>query len=279
MRLLYFVGTTALAVLGTVVACSSSTPALSGNDAGSTDDGTGDPQPTPLPTVTTDAAVTTPREPVIYAHSPTTLYRFDTTTNALTKIADFTGCTDAVTDLAVAADGSAFVATFSQFAKLNLTTDVCTPIVSNITGPNSLGFDPNASGVQQLVTYFGATYDRVDPTNANLTPLGTLGGGYESSGDIATFDGGTFLSAFGNECNDCLFQINPLTGARLLSFGDIGTDKVYGLAASSSALYAFSDHGIVIRAVPLADGGLATAIVFDAGTPEFYGAATGPAQQ
>jgi len=278
MRHIYFVGATLLAVIGTVVACSSDpATAKSGTDAGTDNgDGTETPTPTPTPVVTTDAAVT--RQPVIYAHSPTTLYRFDTTTNALTKIADFTGCTDAVTDLAVAADGTAFVSTFSQLAKVSLTTAVCTPIVSNIDGPSSLAFVPNAAGAQQLVAYFGATYDRIDQTNANLTPLGGLAGNDESSGDIASLDGGTFLSVVGDVCNDCLYQIDPLTGAPLKSFGDLGTDKVYGLAASANALYAFSDNGIVIRAVPLGDGGLSTAIVFDAGTPSFYGAATGPAQ-
>ena len=104
----------------------------------------------------------------------------------------------------------------------------------------------NAAGILQLVSYFGATYEQMDPVTGSLTPLGTLGGGYESSGDITTIDGGTYLSAVGHECNDCLFQINPLTGAAVRSFGDLGN--------------------------------LATSLVFDAGTPSFYGAASSPPQ-
>jgi hypothetical protein len=278
MRPIYFVGATLFAVLGTVIACSSDPAKISATDAG-TEDGAETPTtPTPTPTpVTTDAAVPT-AQPIIYAHSPTTLYRFDTTTNALTKIGDFSGCTSSVTDLAVAADGTAFVSTFSELARVSLTTAVCTPIVGNITGPSSLAFVPNGAGAQQLVAYFGGTYDRIDPATANTTPLGGLTGNDQASGDIANLDGGTFVSVIGDVCDDCLFQINPLTGVPLTSFGDIGTDQVYGLAASSNALYAFTGNGIVIRAVPLGDGGLATAVVFDAGTPAFYGAASGPAQ-
>jgi hypothetical protein len=282
MRHVFLIGATALAIVAAVVACSSSTTAKSGADAGSGDDGSGDGTPTTptTPVTTTDAAIPV-REPTIYAHSPNTLFKFNPTTNTLTTIAQFSGpgCTgESVTDLAIAADGSAYVTTFNGFAKVNLTTAVCTSIADRQNAPNSLGFVPGTGG-QQLVAYIGDQYYRVNPATADMTPLGQLSDGLQSSGDIATLgDAGTFLSAFSDDCNDCLVRIDPATGSSLQVLGDIGTDSVYGLAASSSAVYAFSGNGVVFKTIPLADGGLASTLVYDAGTPSFFGAASGPPQ-
>ena len=99
--------------------------AAAGEDAyvGPTDDGGADAQGT------LDAGPPPPK-PILYAHSPDTLYTFDPTTFAFTMVAAFSGCTQStltqVIDLAIDSNNNTFVTTFDGVYSLNLTTAECT---------------------------------------------------------------------------------------------------------------------------------------------------------
>ena len=58
-----------------------------------------------------------------------------------------------------------------------------------------------------------------------ITTVGAIGGGYTSSGDIVSVEGGgTYLTVKGgpNACNDCSIQVDPKTGSFLLEWGPLG---------------------------------------------------------
>jgi hypothetical protein len=115
--------------------------------------------------------------------------------------------------------------------------------------PNSLSFvpagtlDPNA---EALVGYQGATYVQINTTSGAITNVGGLTGGYQSSGDIVSvIGGGTFLTVNGNNCGDCLLQVNPTTGDMIQNYGSVNHASVFGLAFWAGTVYGFDDGGQV----------------------------------
>ena len=228
-------------------------PAFIGPDASSDD--SGDPGLDSGDFIHPDAADTGPVDPgdsslpevaVVYAHSPSALYKLDPNTKAVSLIAAFTGCTAQVIDLALDANSNAFVTTFDGVYSLNLKTAAC-KLIQNGSYPNSLSFVPKGTldpTQEALVGYQGSTYVRIDTKTGNITTVGTLTGGYASSGDIVSVNGGgTFLTVNGNGCGDCLLQVNPKTGDLLKNFGSVNHASVFGLAYWGATLYGFDDAG------------------------------------
>lgn len=215
----------------------------------------------------------------IYAHGPSTLYKIDPIAKALTVVGDFSGGCTNVIDLALDHESNAFVTSFDGLYKLDLKTAACT-LVANGAYPNSLSFvpkgtlDPNA---EALVGYSGSHYVRIDTTTGAVTAAGELQGGYISSGDIVSVEGGgTFLSVVGGSegCGDCLVQINPSTGDIVRNYGALTYDAVYGVAFWAGTIYGFS--GEHMFAADWQDGGLVTVDIELANMPDagidFYGA-------
>jgi hypothetical protein len=191
-----------------------------------------------------------PPEPVVYAHSPSKLYRLDARTKAVTLVGSFQGCTGGVIDLALDAQSRAYVTTSDSLYSLDLTTARCT-LIADGNYPNSLSFvpagtlDPNQ---ETLVGYFGSQYVRIDTQTGQVQNVGSLTGGLNSSGDIVSVEGGgTFLTVTGNSCGDCLVQVNPATGAMIRNYGSVGRSSVYGLAYWGGSLYGFSDGGALFE--------------------------------
>jgi len=242
------------AILAVVGACAvSSKPGFDEPDA-SSDSGTGPGQDsatfnTPdsadsAPVNQPDSAL--PEVAVIYAHSPTVLYKLDPISKAVTLISSFMGTATPVIDLALDANSNAFVTTFDGVYSLDLTSAICTLIQSG-TYPNSLSFVPKGTldaTKEALVGYLNSTYVRIDTKTGNITTVGGLTGGYVSSGDIVSVTGGgTFLTVKGNTCGDCLFQVNPVTGDLVKNFGSVNHAQVYGLAYWGASLYGFDNAG------------------------------------
>ncbi len=221
-----------------------------------------------------------PLNPIVYGHSPDTLYTFDTQTRTLTKVAAFSSCTQGLTaqviDLAIDSQMNAFVTTFDGFYSLDLTTAQCT-LVKTGTYPNSLSFVPVGTldpSVEALVGYVGGSYVRIDPSTGNITSAGTLSGGYASSGDIVSVKGGgSFLTVTGNGCGDCLLQVNPATGDLVQSYGALPHGAVYGLAYWAGTLYGF-DQGGDVFSITGGDGdaGLVTTDIVADGGVMWWGA-------
>jgi hypothetical protein len=189
--------------------------------------------------------------PVVYAHSPNQLYKLDPTTNAITVVGNFTGACilDTIIDIALDENSNAYVTGFGGFYKLDLTTASCTLVAFGTNYPNSLSFvpkgtlDPNA---EALVGYQGSTYVRIDTATGAMSNVGSLSGGYQSSGDIVSvIGGGTFLTVTGNGCGDCLLQVDPKTGDLIQSYGSVNHAMVYGLAFWAGTAYGFDDAGEV----------------------------------
>ncbi len=196
-----------------------------------------------------DGTTTTPPPAEVYAHSSDTLYKLDPDTKAVTVIGPFKGCSGVV-DIALD-EKSNLYASASGIYKVDKKTAVCTSVGGGSFAGNSLSFVP--VGVldplkEVMVTYSGSQYMRVDIDTGVTTNLGTLAGGYGSSGDIVSVKGGgTYLSAYGPSCSDCLLEVNPKTGALIKNWGSLGTGGVYGLAFWAGSIYAFDSGGRIFE--------------------------------
>jgi hypothetical protein len=192
------------------------------------------PPPPPPPPVT-----------VVYGHSATTLFQLDPVTKAVTVVGDF-DCSNQVTDLAIDENNAAFVTSFGGFFSLDLATAKCSLIASG-SYPNSLSFVPKGTldpNEEALVGYSGGEYVRIDRTTGGITTIGSIGGGYISSGDIVSVKGGgTFLTALKVGCEDCLLQVDPATGQVVQDYGSLGFGRVYGIAFWGGAVYGFDEYG------------------------------------
>lgn len=216
---------------------------------------------------------------IVYGHTPDTLYAFDVTKNAATEIGAFSGCTQSTTtqvlDLAIDAYMKAYATTVDGLYQVDLTTAACTLIKAG-TYPNSLSFvpvgtlDPN---VEALVGYSGSAYLRINPGTGLTSLVGTLSGGYQSSGDlVSVVGGGTFLTVTGNGCGDCLLQVDPKTGDLVQSYGALPHGAVYGLAYWSGTLYGFDGTGDIFSIGGGGDAGLATSDLVTDGGLVWWGA-------
>lgn len=194
----------------------------------------------------------------VYGHSASTLYVLDPVTRAVRTVGNFS-CAFDITDLAIDGAGNAFIVGFSGFYSLNLLNAACTPINTTNTYPNSLSFVPRGTldpNDEVLVAYSGRFYYRINTTTGALTQIGTgLPSGFESSGDIVSVqDGGTFLTVknmFSNPtCDDCLLQVNPVTGGLVRNYGPIPYTNVYGIAYWGGSVYGFTAAGQLFEIGP-----------------------------
>jgi hypothetical protein len=196
-----------------------------------------------------EAAAPTPVA-VVYAHSDDTLYRLDPSNDQIAVVGPFSGCSDVI-DIALDENSNAYVTTFDGFYTLDLKTAACSLVAPGTSYPNSLSFvpkgtvDPNA---EALVGYQESTYVRIDTATGAMTNIGTLSGGYVSSGDIVSvIGGGTFLTVQGGSenCGDCLLQVNPATGDLMQNYGSVNHADVFGLAFWAGTAYGFDNGGDV----------------------------------
>ncbi|MBL8909552.1 MAG: hypothetical protein JNM17_02505 [Archangium sp.] len=195
-------------------------------------------------------------EPVVYGHTASTLYKVNATTKLVTPVASFNNCNGEVIDLALDEFSRAFVTTASGLYQLDLMTARCTEVnFSNTdTYPNSLSFVPRGTidpNFEVLVGYSGSSYVRINLTTGAMQQIGTLGGGFVSSGDIVSvIDGGTYLTAKnpgGPSSADYLLEVNPTNGALVRSLGTLPFNDVYGLAFWGGSLYGFSNGGTLFE--------------------------------
>lgn len=196
---------------------------------------------------TPDGATTDLPPAEVYAHSSDTLYKLDPDTKAVTVVGPFKGCSGVV-DIALD-EKSNLYASAGGIYKVDKKTAVCTSVGGGSFAGNSLSFVPVGvldAGKEVMVTYNGAQFYRVDVASGATTALGSLPSGYGSSGDIVSVKGGgTYLSAYGPGCSDCLLEVNPKTGAMVKNWGSLGTGGVYGLAYWAGSVYAFDSGGRV----------------------------------
>ena len=192
-----------------------------------------------------DAPIDMAPAAAVYAHSATTLYKLDPDSKAVKVIGNFSGCSGVV-DIALDAKSNLY-ASASGIYLVDKNTAKCTSVGGGTFAGNSLSFVPAGTidaTKEVLVTYNGGQYMRVDIDKGTTTNLGSLPGGYSSSGDIVSVKGGgTYVSVIGNGCSDCLLEVNPKTGAMVKNWGSLGTGRVYGIAYWAGVVYAFNEAG------------------------------------
>ncbi len=200
----------------------------------------------------------------VYGHSSSTLYRLDPHTLEVSVVADFSGCTGVV-DIALDKDSNLYGTTFGGLFAIDRMTAACTAIAGG-SYPNSLSFvpagilDPSA---EVLVAFRGSEYIRIDVETGAIGIIGTIGGGFTSSGDVVSVeDGGTFLTVNGPGCNDCLLEINPLNGSLIKNWGPLGFPNVWGLAYWGGVAYGFDDNGTAFSIEFASNSVTSTAISF-----------------
>lgn len=187
-------------------------------------------------------------ETEVFGHSAATLYRLDPVTKEVTTVGAFQGCPTSVIDVALDKAGSMIGTTYDGLYAIEKTTAKCTLIASG-DFPNSLSFVPEGTvdpAVEALVGFEGSTYVRIDTKTGQKQTLGTLNGGYVSSGDVVSvIGGGTYLTVFGGPegCNDCIIEVDPKTGAFVKNVGALGYSGVYGLAFWGGSAYGFAESG------------------------------------
>lgn len=184
-------------------------------------------------------------KPEVFGHSAGTLYKLDPDTKQVTMIGPMLGC-QTVIDLALDKTGAMYATTSTGFVTVDKTTAKCTAVgLGNY--PNSLSFVPAGTldpAVEALVGYEGSTYVRIDPKTGSVKDVGTLSGGYVSSGDIVSvIGGGTWLTVTGNGCGDCLVQVDPKTGDKIGTPIKLSYGAVYGLAYWEGVVYGFTNGG------------------------------------
>jgi hypothetical protein len=212
----------------------------------------------------------------VYGNSPSQLYKLNPVTKEVTVVGPFNGCSSVV-DIAIDKNHAIYGATYSGLYAIDKSTVKCTLIKSG-SYPNSLSFVPVGSldaNEEVLVGYQGATYIRIHTTSGQITPLGTIGGGLASSGDIVSVKGGgTYLTVTGNGCSDCLIEVDPKTGSLVKNFGSVGYGQVYGLAYWGGSAYGFSNSGKLFEILFMGNS-IATQLIPVPGAPaglKFWGA-------
>jgi len=228
----------------------------------------------PSPKYDPDAAPP-PLESEVFGHSSEMLYKLDPKTKAVSIVGKFSGCTDVI-DIALDKDSKLFATTFDGLFTINKQSAACSKVSSG-SYPNSLSFVPQGTvdaDEEALVGYLGADYVRIDKTTGKVTTIGGLTGGYQSSGDIVSVQGGaTYLTVKGGNCGDCLFEVNPTTGDMVKNWGDVGYGSVFGLAFWAGSVYGFSDDGELFE-ITFDGGTLKTAVIPTGGPSDlsFWGA-------
>jgi hypothetical protein len=196
-----------------------------------------------------DGAAPKPLVAQVFAHSANTLYELDPDTKAVSVVGDFQGCSSVI-DLAIDKDGVVFATTFDGLYRVDPKTAKCSFVASG-SYPNSLSFVPAGTldpAAEALVGYVGGDYVRIDTASGAVTTVGSLGGGYESSGDVVSvIGGGTYLTVKGNDCSDCIVEVDPKSGAMKKMIGKLDHSSVFGLAFWGGVAYGFDDSGTLFQ--------------------------------
>ncbi len=163
----------------------------------------------------------------------------------MTTVGPLSGC-QTVIDIALDKAGQMYGTTSSGFVSIDKTTGKCTGIALG-SYPNSLSFVPAGTLdplEEALVGYNGATYVRIDVKTGSVKSVGTLTGGFGSSGDIVSvIGGGTWLTVTGPGCGDCLVQVDPKSGDKIGAPYKLSYSSVFGLAYWGGVVYGFTDAG------------------------------------
>lgn len=218
-----------------------------------------------------------PGQASIYAHTASTLYRVDPDTYAVTMVGNFDfPAFEQMTDLAIDQTGQLIGVSYDAVYRVDATTAHCTQLSSNLARMfNGLSFVPAASigmtGPDVLIgTEAGSgTVYRVDPMTGAATAIGSMGGSYESSGDVVSVANFGTVQTVPGATHDVLVRLAPGSFAATPIGTDTGFDMIWGLGYWKGKVFGFTDGGQLITIDPTTGVGTAVA----SGGPSWWGAA------
>ena len=193
---------------------------------------------------------------VLYAHTASTLYRFDKAGFTLVGQFGFDKNAGSVTDIALDEDGKLFAITFNDLFECNSKTAKCNWLAGLPQQFNGLTFVPEGVlgakaaliGIANSGTW---NHLQVNGKTATVTPLGSYGG-YGSSGDAFSVKGvgtlATVTSGFFK--SDELAVVDPATGKVKSIVGETGVTGLWGLAWQGGKVYAFGSDGGIYEVNP-----------------------------
>lgn len=201
---------------------------------------------------------------LVYAHSGSDLFSVDPEELVFTRVGPFTELAangqskyiGDVTDIAIDRDGRVVGTTYHRLLEIDPKTAICKPIAS-LPGQHSFnGLSwVRAQNAELLLatTQDGSVY-RIDPTNGQAFPVGTLGAGLGSSGDLVSVEGyGTLITTTGPE-SDRLARIDPATGVAEI-IGATGFKRIWGLGFWKNKVFGFTSTGQFILIDPRTGAG------------------------
>jgi hypothetical protein len=269
----------ALLVLVCVVACGPGDRDGGGDD--DSGDGTGAPDSGPLPP--NPDAGPTGGEPVVYAHSSTTLYKVNPDTFEVTLVGDFIWpqniLFDQMTDIAIDGAGEITGVSYDRVYKVDRATAACTYLADLSTDFNGLSWVPAGGIDANEEVLVGTTLDgsvwRVDPQTGATMVIGNYGGGWTSSGDIVSVDGfGTVatVNTGGIGSVDTLARIDLQNGATAtpipMGGGNTGMSEIWGVGFWKGKVFGFTNQYQFV----LIDTATGAAQLVETGNVQWWGA-------
>ena len=212
----------------------------------------------PSPSTTPPAA-----EVVVYAHSGSDLFRVDPKSFEIARVGPFVmklGTRDrflnTVTDIAVDKAGRMTGITFNELLDINPATAECRSL-AQLAGSqlNGLSWIRTADGGEILAaTSISGAVLQIDPATGMAKPIGNLGNGQKSSGDLVSVASYGTLITLQGPGSDVLARVDPATGVAA-PIGPTGFAKVWGIGFWGNRVFGFTQIGEFILIDPKTGAG------------------------
>lgn len=223
-------------------------------------DETGEPPDTDLPP---EAA----RDP-LYAQTAGTLYTVSPVDPwTRTKVGNFSGASDDITDIAIDAGGIMYAVSFTTLYRVDATNGRLTKVAkASASDLNALTFLSDGT----LLAGGGASLYQVDTATGAFTRLSSIGS-YTFDGDMVGLPDGLLYCAMTSGGGTQLV-VYDMTTKSVVRSGNTGTGSLYGLGYAEDTLFGFSSDGTLYTLDPATGRG---SRVSD-GSQVWYGATTNP---
>ncbi len=198
----------------------------------------------------------------VYAQTASTLFRVDPDTLAITQVGNFgwpsSVISDSMTDIAIDQSGTMIGISYTRVYRVDTATAACTLLSSNLGGSfNGLSFVP--------ATMLGMTGDdilvgtrntdgkvfRIDPMTGAATPVGDMGGGFVSSGDLVAVEGFGTVQTVPGSSGDVLAKLASGSFAASAIGTGTGYSDIWGVAFWKNKIYGFTDGGDFVLIDPI----------------------------
>jgi hypothetical protein len=202
----------------------------------------------------------------IYASTQNEVWQLDTTTRALTKLANAQNCGLGLEELAVSRTGQMYATENNNNTLFRMTFNggqgTCVSVRGNSTFPFALTFaPPGVFGVDETLVGYdqNSNYIRVDPATGimNVVKPNALKDNHKPSGDLAAGRAGGgakigYLSARDGNCKprDCLLEIDLQSGDEKTTLGMFPEERILGLAYANGLVYGFSEGSTIYIVQP-----------------------------